>query len=307
MISFREPRIEDRAWVQDRFAVSGCRGSEYSFSNLFLWNQAFRQQIARMDGFVLTRLDGIKGQAYLFPAGDGPLEPALGALEEDAEARGERLRLLCVTQSQLEALERLRPGEYEVAPDRDGWDYLYDIDRMVELKGKKLQAKRNHINRFLDNNPDWLAEEIDEDNLVECAEMDLEWNRSYRPDEQTVGQEERSLLNERHALSRAFAHYRALNLSGLLLRSGGRVVAFTIGSPINGDTFDIHFEKAYSQIQGAYPMIYREFARWLKGHRPGLRWINREDDMGLPGLRKAKLSYVPDQMVEKFTAVRKQR
>ena len=305
MISFRQPQIEDRAWVQERFRISGHQGCEYSFATLFLWSQAFCQQVARMDGYVLERLRGGMGPAYLFPAGEGPLEAVLDALEEDAEQRGDVFRLACMTPDQVELLERLRPGEYEIAPDRDGWDYLYDIDRMADLRGKRLQAKRNHINRFLDNNPDWQVEEIGEDNLAECAEMDLEWNRRYRPDEGIAQQEERTLLDERHAMSRAFANYHSLGLSGLLLRSAGRVVAFTIGSPINDDTFDIHFEKAFGEIQGAYPMIFREFSRWLRTNMPHLRWLNREDDMGLPGLRQAKLSYAPDRMVEKFTAVRR--
>mgnify|MGYP002737047281 CR=1 FL=1 len=90
-------------------------------------------------------------------------------------------------------------------------------------------------------------------------------------------------------------------LSGLLLRAEGRVAAFTMGSPIGPDTFDVHFEKAFSDLPGAYPLINREFARWLRERHPGLRWLNREDDMGLEGLRRAKSSYHPDRMVEKST------
>lgn len=305
MISFQDPQLTDRSWVEKLFRASNNRGCEYSFVTLYIWSQTFDQKIARMDGYALERLKGSLGYAYLFPAGTGPLEPVLSALEEDAEERGEPCRFVCMTAEQAQILEMLRPGMYRVEPDRDGWDYLYDIDRMADLTGKKLHGKRNHIHRFEDACPDWMVEEITQDNLAECAEMDLEWNKHYRSDIENVQQEEKTLLNERHAMSRAFAAFHELGLMGLLIRSEGRVVAFTMGSHIGNDTFDLHFEKAYGEIQGAYPMIYREFARWLREHVPGLRWLNREDDMGMPGLRKSKESYYPDQMVEKYLAVRK--
>ena len=306
MIAFQDPEIGDRSWVEERFRASGNQGCEYSFSTLFLWSGAYQQQVAPMDGFVLERLRGKLGAGYLFPAGSGPLEPVLSALEKDAAERGEPCRFFCVTPEQAERLEQLRPGQYAFQSDRDGWDYLYALDRLAGLGGKKLHGKRNHIRRFEESHPDWQVEQITMDNLAECAEMDLEWNRRYRSlDAAGEEAEARTRLDERHAMSRAFAHYEALGMDGLLLRTGGKVVAFTMGSPISADTFDVHFEKAYGEIQGAYPMINREFARWLQANRPGVRWLNREDDMGLEGLRKSKESYYPDRMVEKSAAIRR--
>ena len=306
MIAFRDPESGDRQWVEERFRASGNQGCEYSFSTLFLWSGAYKQQVAPMDGFVLERLRGKLGAGYLFPAGSGPLEPVLSALEKDAAERGEPCRFFCVTPEQAERLEQLRPGQYAFQSDRDGWDYLYALDRLAGLGGKKLHGKRNHIRRFEESHPDWQVEQITMDNLAECAEMDLEWNRRYRSlDAAGEEAEARTRLDERHAMSRAFAHYEALGMDGLLLRTGGKVVAFTMGSPISADTFDVHFEKAYGEIQGAYPMINREFARWLQANRPGVRWLNREDDMGLEGLRKSKESYYPDRMVEKSAAIRR--
>ena len=306
MIAFRDPEIGDRQWVEERFRASGNQGCEYSFSTLFLWSGAYQQQVAPMDGFVLERLRGKLGAGYLFPAGSGPLEPVLSALEKDAAERGEPCRFFCVTPEQAERLEQLRPGQYAFQSDRDGWDYLYALDRLAGLGGKKLHGKRNHIRRFEESHPDWQVEQISMDNLAECAEMDLEWNRRYRSlDAAGEEAEARTRLDERQAMSRAFAHYEALGMDGLLLRTGGKVVAFTMGSPISADTFDVHFEKAYGEIQGAYPMINREFARWLQANRPGVRWLNREDDMGLEGLRKSKESYYPDRMVEKSAAIRR--
>ena len=304
MIDFQDPELQDRAWVERCFRSSGNQGCEYSFATLFLWSATYHQQVARLGDFVLERLRGPLGAGYLFPAGTGPLETALSALEADAADREEPCRFFCVTPEQGRLLETARPGRYRLEPDRDGWDYLYRVERLAGLPGKKLQAKRNHINRFEERCPDWRVEEITFDNLWECAQLDLDWNLRYRSlDKSSAEIEAQSRLDERHAMSRAFAHYQELGLFGLLLRAEGRVLAFTMGSLINPETVDVHFEKAYGEIQGAYPLINREFARWVHEHLPGVVWLNREDDIGLEGLRRSKESYHPDQMVEKYLAV----
>ena len=102
------------------------------------------------------------------------------------------------------------------------------------------------------------------------------------------------------------AHYEQMGLDGLLLRAGGKVVAFTMGEQMGAeDTYDVHFEKAFAEVPGAYPMINREFARWVQEHYPEVRYLNREDDMGVEGLRQAKKSYYPDLLLEKYSAVLK--
>ena len=305
MIDFRDPEIGDREWVERSLRASGNQGCEYSFATLFLWSATYCQQVARLGDYVLERVCGPMGPGYLFPAGSGALEEALSALEADAAERGEVCRFFCVTPEQKLLLEQARPGLYRLEPDRDGWDYLYRLDRLAALTGKKLQAKRNHINRFVERCPDWSTEELTMDNLAECAQMDLEWNRLYRTE--SGGDSEREAqtrLDERHAMSKAFAYFEKLGMFGLALRTQGRVVAFTMGSLINPETVDVHFEKAYGELQGAYPMINREFARWIQANRPGVVWLNREDDLGLEGLRRSKESYHPDRMVEKYLAVR---
>lgn len=115
--------------------------------------------------------------------------------------------------------------------------------------------------------------------------------------------EERDLGDEGIALRTAMEYYDQLGLEGGLIRVYGEVVAFTMGDFLTRDTFDVHFEKAYSELQGAYAMINREFARWVRAKHPEIKYLNREDDMGVEGLRKAKESYYPDLMVEKYAAV----
>ncbi len=303
MIEFHPPRLEDKPWVDRLLAQADYRGCDYNFTNLFVWSQAYDQQIAQVGGFLVTRVCGRMGRSYMYPAGAGDISTVIRALEDDAAGRGEPLRLVCLTPRQMAELEEFFPGEFTFTADRDGYDYLYEVDRLADLGGKKLHAKRNHINRFMENNPGWTYEEITPESLPECLEMDKEW---YRRSLQREGEaEERDLGDEGVALRRAMEHYAALGLEGGLIRVHGEVVAFTMGDRLSSDTYDVHFEKAYGELQGAYAIINRSFARWVRERHPEIKYLNREDDMGVEGLRKAKGSYYPDLMVEKHTAVRR--
>ncbi|WP_050617299.1 DUF2156 domain-containing protein [Intestinimonas massiliensis (ex Afouda et al. 2020)] len=303
MIDFRTPQPSDKAWVDALLAQADYRGCDYNFTNLFVWSRAYGQEIAQVDGFLVTHLCGRMGCSYMYPAGSGDLAAAIDILAREADERRQPLRLVCLTTRQMEELDRLMPGRFAYEADRDGFDYLYDIDRLADLTGKKLHAKRNHINRFMDNNPSWVYEEITPQTLPECLEMDQEWYRRSMVREGAA--EERDLGDEGIALRTAMDHYHALGLEGGLIRVYGEVVAFTMGDRLNSDTYDVHFEKAYGELQGAYAMINREFARWVRAKHPNVRYLNREDDMGVEGLRKAKESYYPDRMVEKYAATQR--
>ena len=301
MIDFRTPQLADKGWMDQLLRRSDYRGCEYNFTNLYTWKDAYRHQVAQADNFLLVRLCGGLGCSYLYPAGSGDRTAIINALRADAEAQGQPLRLVCIPKAQTEELEALFPGQFRFEADRDGWDYLYEIDRLADLGGKKLHGKRNHINRFLENNPSWVYEPITPDTLAECLEMDKEWYRRSMIREGAA--EERDLGDEGRALRLAIDHYHELGLEGGLIRVYGEVVAFTMGDMLSSDTYDVHFEKAYGELQGAYTIINREFARWVWEHHPNVRYLNREDDMGVEGLRKAKESYYPDLMVEKYSAV----
>ena len=301
MIDFHPPRLEEKPWVDELLRRADYRGCDYNFTTLFVWSRAYHQEIARVDDFLVTHVCGRMGCSFMFPAGGGDLASVIRKLEEEAAGRGEPLRLVCLTPRQMAELEEFFPGQFTFTADRDGYDYLYEIDRLADLGGKRLHAKRNHINRFMENNPSWTYEEITPESLGECLAMDKEWYRRSLAREGEA--EERDLGDEGVALRQAMEHYQALGLEGGLIRVYGEVVAFTMGDLLNSDTYDVHFEKAYGELQGAYAMINREFARWVRGRHPNVRYLNREDDMGVEGLRKAKESYYPDQMVEKHTAM----
>ena len=301
MIEFQKPQLTDKPWVYALLRQADYRGCDYSFTNLFAWSDAYDQRIARVDDFLVARLTASLGPSYLYPAGRGDIVPVLRTLKQEADERGQPLRLVCLTPPQMEQLDTLFPGAFRYEADRPGYDYLYDIDRLADLGGKKLHAKRNHINRFLENNPSWTYEDITPESLPQCLEMDREWYRRSAVREGLA--EERDLGDEGRALRLAMEHFQDLGLEGGLIRVYGEVVAFTMGDVISSDTYDVHFEKAYAELQGAYALINREFARRVRERHPEIRYLNREDDMGVEGLRKAKESYYPDLMVEKYSAI----
>ena len=300
MEPFRCPDPADRQWVLPLLAAEGEMGCEYNFDNIYLWSRAYPQKLSRLGDRLLVRIQGSLGTCYLYPAGSGPLAPALDALSQDAAAHGALLTLVCVTAAQRQALEGQFPGRFSFQEDRDGWDYLYDVNRLADLPGKKLHAKRNHIHRFDEQFPDWMFEPITPANIPECLDLERAWSARREESEPEAGEE--SLSEETIAVIEALYHMEPLGLEGGLIRAGGTPVAFSLGSLTTPECFDVHFEKADGDIQGAYAVINREMARMVRQRHPQVRWLNREDDLGLEGLRKAKLSYYPDILLEKFTA-----
>lgn len=299
MIEFKCPVPADRQWVTPLTMAEGALGSESNFDNIYLWNRMYGQRIARLGNRVLIRLDSGEGTRYLFPYGTGELAAAVDALAEDAAARGEKLHFICLSADQKAQLQRLWPErfDYDCRWDRDSWDYIYDVNRLADLPGKKLHAKRNHIHRFDEQYPDWLTEPITAENVEECVSMERVWAAS-----KADGEGKDSLSEETISILEALYLRDELELHGILIRAGGRVVAFSLGSFTTPECFDVHYEKAFGEIQGAYPVVNRELARMIRARFPNVRWFNREDDLGLEGLRKAKLSYYPDILLEKCSA-----
>lgn len=294
MIQFQRVQLADRDVLHDVYYNDGKQNCEYSFANLYMWG---RQQFAVVEGCVCAFSHWDGKSLYLYPEGDGSKPAALAALMADAAARGIPFRLYGLSAQEAEELQALYPDRFSLRAQRDSFDYVYDINRLADLKGKKLQQKRNHINRFLQEHPDWVTEPITEALIPECRQMVADW---YVHHDALHGVNDFDL--EKAAIRRCFENYAALGMEGLVIRLGGRIIALTMGNRTAPDTFDVNFEKAYSDIQGAYPLVNRTFARFLREKYPELHYLNREDDMGLPGLRKAKESYHPDLLAEKISA-----
>lgn len=293
MINFQKIRPENRAAFSEML-LQNRKGCEYSFANLAIWG---RQQAAMVGDFLVLFCRYDRKAVYPYPVGQGEIRPVLDAIIEDAKQRGIPCCITGMSAEDKQVLETLYPGKFLFHTDRNYFDYVYDIHDLADLKGRKYQKKRNHIHRFLDAFPNWHTQPLTEENREAVIQFADQWYaRRQESDPQA------NFHLEKIALERALADPQAYGMEGLVLMDGDRILAFTMGSFLSPDTMDIHFEKASEDADGAYPTINREFARYLRDQYPQLQYLDREDDMGLEGLRKAKLSYAPHHMVEKYWA-----
>lgn len=287
MLSFRKATISDRAQIENYFNMTDRPSLEYSFTTLYLWQHQYGMEFCINDGFLYIRAGRTK-KRYLFPIGSGDIKKAVSVLlDSGAEFYG-------LSEEQAQLLEKIAPDRYTFTETRDMGDYVYRTENLINLTGKKYRAKRNHINRFVLENPDWTYEEITEANISEVIQMHEIWcSQSDDAD---------GLAEEASAVRTALSDYFALGFSGGLIRTGGKVVAFSVGDKLSDNMFLVHIEKALLEYNGAYQMINCEFA---KHNCSDFEFTNREEDTGDEGLRKAKLSYRPEYIVKKFLAKRK--
>lgn len=295
MLNFRPIRLSDKTWLDPLIRKGGLKTSDMNFTNLYTWSNGFRAETVESKDRLFLRFGFWEDRpCYAFPVGSGSLTDAIDTLKADADELGVPF-MLRVSDDALNELEEHYSGHYDLE-NSDKWnDYVYSAERLAALNGKKLHAKRNHINRF-ESEHNWQFEPVDENNLKDCVKMCNEWFA-------LVGEERQmDFSGEKEAITRLFNDYTVLKPDGGLIRADGQVVAFTFGEPLSDDTYLVHFEKAYPHIQGGYTIMNREFVRYITDKYTNMKWINREEDMGLENLRKAKQSYFPDMMVTKYIA-----
>ena len=296
MIEFHPVTLEDKAWIDPLVWAEASSSADFNFGNIYLWDTSFHQMVARMNDRVLVMPCYEEKPFFAWPVGTGDPAPVMAELEAYAREHGFPFTLRGVTKEHLPLLDELFHGRYTVESERPLWDYLYSAEKLATLAGKKLHGKRNHINRFEAEN-DWSFSALTPADFEECMQLLDEWN-SENPEDRDIG-----ASDEYAAIRRAFESFEPLGMEGGILRVSGKPVAFTMGEMVCAHTFVVHFEKAYTEINGAYPMVNREFVRQILARHPGVQWINREDDMGHESLRQSKESYHPEAMVEKYTAV----
>lgn len=292
MIEFKSLTLSDREWVTHRLLEDDRQACEYSFANNFLWSDIYGVTMAKEQGCLIFRFQNEAESCYTIPIGAGDRKGALDALLAQAKEQGQQLVLGTLMQSDLDWLAQHYPGQYTVETDRDDYDYVYSTEKLSTLSGRKLHGKRNHIARFKDGN-NWLYRDMMPEDAGECMRfLDL-WKEA----ESENWNDE--MENELHVNRKALRSLADLVLDGGMLYKGGRLVAFSIGEPLNSNTYVVHIEKALASVQGAYPMINQQF---VLHNCQDYEFVNREEDTGDEGLRKAKLSYQPVLLVEKFQA-----
>lgn len=293
MIDFRSPQLSDEMWIKDKISQMKFPTCEYSFGNILSYTSIMDIKVAESYGCLVTRCifrDGFV--EYCFPAGNGDVVSALSEIISDGIKNGVPFGIFGMNEDDAEILSKHYRSCFDIHYERDMCDYIYLSEDLKNLKGKKYQPKRNHISYF-EKNYNWVYEKISVENIPECIEMAERWLELSRHEDKE------SLRQELEIIRRTFDYYGQLRYKGGLLRVDGKVIAFTMGESLSEDIFCVHFEKAYTDIRGAYPMINRQF---VINELSSYKYINREDDTGSENLRKAKLSYYPAILADKYEA-----
>ncbi|MCM1164872.1 MAG: phosphatidylglycerol lysyltransferase domain-containing protein [Lachnospiraceae bacterium] len=291
-LEFKRIELSDRERAQELLAKSNFCGCEYTFGNNFVWRNVYNIEVCFAEGFYFCKQGSGKGTRFIFPAGNGDVKLAVELLREYADKRGFPLRITA-NKDIAQKVTEMYPDASAVL-NRDISDYVYLAEDLENLAGKKYHGKRNHLNRFYEN--DWSFEPLTAENIAECKAMNERW-RAENVDKCEMSEVAESKREELCIVECSFKHYGELGYTGGVLRVNGGVQAFTFGEKSSEDCFVVHVEKALREFQGAYTAINREFVKSLGG---GYKYINREDDTGSEGLRKAKLSYHPVFLEEKF-------
>jgi hypothetical protein len=297
MLTFKPIESSDREWIRPLVCCENSRSADTSFGAMYLWTNGDNRFVSRVGDRVVLMINGHERLWFLFPFGCGSLVPAVEEMIEYCESIGKPLVIAGLTENHVPLLENLFPNTFSIERDRRFDDYVYSAEKLATLTGKALHAKRNHINSFESTYPDWRFEPLKKEHVPLCEEVLEEWIEAD-PDHVEL-----DVFDEKDTLLRGLREFTELGMLGGVLFAGGQPVAFTLGEPLCGDTFVVHFEKAVADIRGAYPMVNREFVRYIMQQFPNVKYINREDDMGLENIRKAKQSYHPDLMVEKYIAI----
>ncbi|MFT4222547.1 DUF2156 domain-containing protein [Dysgonomonas sp.] len=291
MISFKQITLSDKKAFDACFESNAYRACDFCFTNLYAWNAKFKTVFAIINRTIFLRFQDSDGQLYyMMPIGKMPLPDAFDLMIQDAKENRIPFQMKGISNDMWEIIQKEIPGEFRRLPDRNNDEYIYFSEKLIKLSGKKLQSKRNHINRFKADNPDWeYFPLMSKSELDECAAMLDEWENV------NVMKIDFSQRYDYIATKIMLEHFDYFQLRGGALRVNGKIVAFTIGEPLTSDTFVIHVEKAFAEMNGAYTMINQQF---IEHEASEFTYINREEDMGMDNLRKAKMSYYPDIQLE---------
>ena len=294
MLSFHEITLSDRSLIMQWAQKAEISLSNYGFGHMFMWDHYYRMEMALYEGALFFR--------YADPAREGgpfmscpvaidmPLGDAIALAIDHQRQQGLVERVYSVPEMWLQRIMDENPDRFNYKESPDFADYVYDRQALSELRGKALHSKRNHVNRFVVEYPDFVYRALNGADLDECLDMHSQWWAERDNDE--------AYAPERGAIQRVVQHMQDLDARGGGIWIGGKLVAMTIATPLTQGSVDVNVEKALSGYNGLYSAINQQFCEKTLGD---IQWVNREEDMGLEGLRRAKQSYHPAFMLKKFT------
>lgn len=297
MLEFKQLELSDQGRMTPYLIADGAIMSDRTFASLYIWRAQYGVQICFKDEFLyFLSKDHMDLRTYYMPLslGSGDITRAMAEIEADSAAYGQPWQMVLVTPEAKAALEAGCPGKYSFAEDRDNYDYIYRAEDLRSLRGKKFHAKRNYINRFCTlYNGRWRYVPIDPAAHREMLHAyTIRWGAARQGDGNQDDYE-----SELRAIDAALQNYDALHMRGGMLLVDEKIAAYTLAAVDMPGVIDVLFEKADTEVEGAYAMINNQFAIHAFSD---IDLVNREEDLGIPGLRTAKLSYNPLRLTEKY-------
>ncbi len=288
-MQLKKIEISDKV-IFDKYKSDTVHNQYLTFANLFLWKDA--EQIEYFfynECLVVTGIDLNKKRYFMLPCVFCITHEFLDFIKEKF---GSDYRIVGLSKCMVEKAKENLGDRLTFIHERDMDNYIYLSKKLATLSGKKLHSKRNHINNFI-KNYNYTFHKLDDENIGEVRSFLEKWYEKKLT-------EDASIIYEKNAIENALEYYKELGMRGALIKVDGKIIAFSMGDKRNDEMAVIHFEKADTDYPGAYAVINRDFVQncWSD-----VKYINREDDMGIEGLRKSKLSYYPDILLEVYTAV----
>lgn len=294
MLNFKTPELSDKQWLEEITKNTDTFNMDNAFATIYLWRNKYGIKICQYKGFVLKCYTDIKTNNiwYSFPVGTGDYKGVLQQLINHAAENSEKPFQLFLPTDKKDILEELMPNQFEYTIDPDNSEYIYLSENLATLAGRKYHSKRNHINKMKEMYS-YTFEMLSEANLKDALYVARKWCEANGCTHDGNG-----LSSEHCAILESVKHFSSLEMKGGLIRIDDKPVAMTMGSEISPIAFDVNFEKAVPGYDGLYALINKCFAETLTNYK----YINREEDMGIEGLRKAKQSYKPAILFEKYSA-----
>ncbi|WP_120944778.1 DUF2156 domain-containing protein [Helicobacter labacensis] len=294
-MEFKPLNLELKGLLDTHLQADRLSVSDVNFTNLYLWRRARDIRLALVCGCVVIRTQYPKqAPFYFYPIGAGDKKGALAELLAHTKAHNEVLEFRALQTDQRAQLESFYPNTFSVEAKRDRFDYVYHTAELIALQGKKYHKKKNHLNAFLKQYPHFIYEPISAHKRDQIVSALVEWR--------ALGQEDQALDYEHQGILDALEVFEELQLQGGLICIEGRVVGLSFGERINAEMAVIHIEKADPRVRGAYQMINQQLLAHAFKDCP---LVNREEDLGIEGLRQAKMGYNPAFLLEKFHATYK--
>lgn len=284
--------IDDKK-IFDKIVNYDRCNSESSFANLFIWSDIYDTKYCIIDGMICVFYTSDSGVfKCIYPFGNGDIKNVVEQIREKVFANQKSFVMTAVCEDDKNELERAFSGNVSFEYDRDSSEYVYLSQNLATLSGKKLHTKRNHINKFL-STYEYTYKNLETNLFCDCIQSVEKWM-----DIKYVG-DRGAYAQELGTIKKAFKYFDELSLSGGAIYVGDKLIAFSVGEQLNNDTAVVHIEKADTDYAGSFALINRDYVRnkWSE-----IKYINREEDLGIEGLRKAKLSYYPEFLVDKYVA-----